>query len=229
MGLGDLPTTSVLLNISVKWGNVVGKRNIIWRNSGASKCDTTLVRSPQASLNLAGWETTLLGLWCLSDWDNWLGLSKLSRDCCTILFTYGRYTRVYGGNILFQLPKLLPSWSHNTPRIEYVIIRLAGRHGIREKSGGRSKNILQAMKRFEELSFTHNREYLSSHQTEWVPRGGTPSSEEHWTLPIADSLDFLSLCSKLPETFLLRQLVQFQYISATLRVLWLHKIETDFH
>lgn len=174
MGLGDLPTTSVLLNISVKWGNVVGKRNIIWRNSGASKCDTTLVRSPQASLNLAGWETTLLGLWYLSDWDNWLGLSKLSRDCCIILFTYGRYTHVYGGNILFQLPKLLTSWSHNTPRIEYVIIRLAGRHGIREKSGGRSKSILQAMKRFEELSFTHNREYLSSHQTEFPGEAHPP-------------------------------------------------------
>ena len=111
-----------------------------------------------------------------------------------------------------------------------MIIRLAGRHGIREKSGGGSKNILQATKRFGELSFTHiENTFLVTRLSEFPGEAHPPLKSTGQTLPIADSLDFLSLCSKLPETLLLRQLVQFQYISATVRVLWLHKIETDFH
>lgn len=160
---------------------MVGKRNIIWRNSGASEGDTTLVRSPQANLSLTGWETSLLGLWCLSDW---LLLSKLWRDCCTTLFTYRCYAHVYRGDILFRLPMLLPSSSHNTLGIEFVIIRLADSVESEKKSSKKSRNILQAMKkRFEELSTTQSREHLSSHQTEWVLIVGTPSSEEHWTDP----------------------------------------------
>ena len=62
---------------------------------------------------------------------------------------------------------LLPSSSHNTLGIEFVIIRLADSVDSEGKSSKKSRNILHAMKKkFEELSTTHSREHLSSHQTE---------------------------------------------------------------
>lgn len=171
--------------------------------------------------------STLLGLYCSSDGDNWFELSKLSRDCCLMLFIYRCYSLTVV-NIPFQLPKLLPFWSHSTLRIEWLqtwVESMESEKKVEVKDGLR--NILEVVMRSGELSLTYNREYLSSHLPGWVPRGGIPSSAECWT-NTGNFWLFGFPFSKRPESLPLRQLARFQYTSATVRVLWLYIIEMNF-
>lgn len=111
----------------------------------------------------------------------------------------------------------LPSWSHNTFELNLWLWEVGCQARNQKRVEDGLWNILQDMMRSEELFLTHSREYfLVTSLGKFSEKAHPPLKSTGQTLPISYSLGFFSLCSKLPESLPLRQLVQFQYFSALL-------------